>query len=275
MLWEEYYGKLYDWATSTAVSRMSQLESFGPPDEIIDAILTIGIDDEKGANRLLKKATAAGVKFSGDQLADIFPSCEEEWLNKAIQFSSDQFTTQDLEALYCFCDDEILIDIARKRRIRLPEELREETTAIYHRPVKISAPKPASWKSKYRSILHALEEAHGYLIQAYKLSISDVNGGNRAITVAKYACLVEAQPYIAEALQIWESMEPMYKEKIPLQNISINIGNATMWNNYLTGSVFTNLFVRKRIYKTTRNIELAMNTLRKLLSTQSPKSSMI
>ena len=47
MLWEEYYDKLGDWATSTAVSRISKLESFGPPNEIIDAINTIGFEDEK------------------------------------------------------------------------------------------------------------------------------------------------------------------------------------------------------------------------------------
>ena len=64
MLWEEYYDKLGDWATSTAVSRISKLESFGPPNEIIDAINTIGFEDEMGATRLLKKAITAGMKFN-------------------------------------------------------------------------------------------------------------------------------------------------------------------------------------------------------------------
>ena len=68
MLWEEYYDKLGDWATSTAVSRISKLESFGPPNEIIDAINTIGFEDEKGATRLLKKAITAGMEF--DRMAN-------------------------------------------------------------------------------------------------------------------------------------------------------------------------------------------------------------
>ena len=68
MLWEEYYDKLGDWATSTAVSRISKLESFGPPDEIIDVINTIGFEDEKGATRLLKKAITAGMEF--DRMAN-------------------------------------------------------------------------------------------------------------------------------------------------------------------------------------------------------------
>ena len=45
MLWEEYYDKLGDWATSTAVNRMSKLESFGPPDQIIEAVESIALDD--------------------------------------------------------------------------------------------------------------------------------------------------------------------------------------------------------------------------------------
>ena len=68
MLWEEYYDKLGDWATSTAVSRISKLESFGPPNEIIAAINTIGFEDEKGATRLLKKAITAGMEF--DRMAN-------------------------------------------------------------------------------------------------------------------------------------------------------------------------------------------------------------
>lgn len=123
MQWEEYYDKIEEWATSTAVSRMSQLTSFGPPDEIVDVINTIGCVDEKGAVRLLKKATAAGVKFSGEQLSDFCLFCDKEALNRAIVFSSDRFTAEDLEALYCNCEDALLIEIARKRGLQLPEDL--------------------------------------------------------------------------------------------------------------------------------------------------------
>lgn len=111
MQWDEYYEKIGDWATSTAVSRMSQLESFGPPEEIIDAISDISFDDEKGATRLLKKATAAGVKFSGEQLSDIFLCCDKEAFMDAVRFSADRFRTADLDALYSDCDDDFLIEL--------------------------------------------------------------------------------------------------------------------------------------------------------------------
>ena len=71
MTWEEYYEKIGDWSPSTMVNRMSKLSSFGPPEEIIEVIMEISFEDEKGATRLLRKATDAGIKFSGEQLADI------------------------------------------------------------------------------------------------------------------------------------------------------------------------------------------------------------
>lgn len=123
MRWGTYYEKLEDWTVSTAVSRMSQLESLGPPEEVTDAIGILGFEDEKGATGLLKKATSAGVKFTGDQLSEICLVCEEGVLNQAILFSADGFTGEDLEALYCNCDDDLLIRIAQKYKLALPEDL--------------------------------------------------------------------------------------------------------------------------------------------------------
>ena len=273
MLWEEYYEKINEWATSTAVSRMSKLESFGPPDEIIDAINIIAFDDEKGATRLLKKAISAGVKFSGDQLAELCLICDEEVLNRAIQFSSDRFTTEDLDALYCNCDDEILIRIAQKQKIQLPEDLIEEEEPedeevmepeeYCEEEVTLSA---QELSAEYDYLLDCLNAAHVHLVQAYKLSIPDISSKNRALTVTKYACLAEAQPHIANALDAWELLEPRYREKIPLQDIRLNIGNSTMWKNYFFDGFFTNLFVKRRIYKVTTNIENAIRVIRKLQS---------
>ena len=123
MQWEEYYEKVGQWATSTAVNKISQLESYGAPSEIIDAINTIGFDDSNGATRLLKKAINAGVKFSGEQLADLFLICDEEVVNRAIHFSADMFTSDDFENLYCVCDDDALVRLADKYELSLPEGL--------------------------------------------------------------------------------------------------------------------------------------------------------
>lgn len=125
MTWAEYYDKINDWAVSTAVSRISSLEDMGEPDEIVDALNIIAFDDEKGANRLLNRALQYNVKFSGENLTEIVNACSEERFMKAVYQSADEFTAQDLEELYGFIDDELIIDFAEKYCIPLPEELRE------------------------------------------------------------------------------------------------------------------------------------------------------
>ena len=266
MLWEEYYDKLGDWATSTAVSRMSKLESFGPPDEIIDAINTIGFDDKKGATRLLKKAIAAGVKFTGDQLSELYLICDEDVINHAIQTSSPHFKTEDLDALYGFRDEEVLIDIAKKQKIRIPESLAdyaEVSEEDFEEDVEppITAEELAA---EYDYILDCLQNAHGLLKKAYQFSLIDTNRKKRAATVLKYACIADAQSYISAALDTWNLLDLPNQDKQPLRGIWPNISNSTMWQNYLFEGFFTNMLVKREIRKVMKNIEAAYNMIRKL-----------
>lgn len=266
MLWEEYYDKLGDWATSTAVSRMSTLESFGPPDEIIDAINTIGFDDEKGATRLLKKAINAGVKFTGDQLSELFLICDEEVINLAIETSSRHFKTEDLDALYGFRDEEVLIDIANKQKIQIPESLADYAEAFEEDPEEDDAPPITSVElaDVYDYILDCLQNAHGLLKKAYQFSLIDTNRKKRAATVVKYACIADAQSYISTALDSWNSLDIPNQDKQPLRGIWPSISNSTMWQNYLFEGFFTNMLVKREIRKVMKNIEAAYNMVQKL-----------
>jgi hypothetical protein len=266
MLWEEYYDKLGDWATSTAVSRMSKLESFGPPDEIIDAINTIGFDDKKGATRLLKKAIAAGVKFTGDQLSGLYLICDEEVINHAIQTSSPHFKTEDLDALYGFRDEEVLIDIAKKQKIRIPESLADYAEVLEANSEEAIAPPitPEEFAAEYDYILNCLQKAHGLLKKAYQFSLIDTNRRKRAATVVKYACIADAQSYIATALDSWNALDIPSQNKQPLRGIWPNIRNSTMWQNYLFEGFFTNIMVKREIRKVIKNIEAAYHMIRKL-----------
>ena len=96
MRWYDYYEKINDWAVSTAVNKISSLEDMGDPDEIVDALNIIAFEDEKGATRLLNRALQHGVKFSGENLADISGLCAEDSFKKALYQSADAFTAQDL-----------------------------------------------------------------------------------------------------------------------------------------------------------------------------------
>ena len=126
MIWSDYYEKINDWAVSTAVSKISSLEDMGAPDEIVDALNIIGFEDEKGATRLLNRALQYGVKFSGENLADIAGLCAEDSFKKALYQSADAFSAQDLENLYGCVDDELIIDLAKRYKISAPADLADE-----------------------------------------------------------------------------------------------------------------------------------------------------
>jgi hypothetical protein len=265
MLWEEYYEKLSDWATSTAVSRLSTLESFGPSDEIIDAINTIGFDDEKGATRLLKKAINAGVKFTGDQLSELYLICDEEAINQAIKTSSRHFKTADLDALYGFSDEEVLIDIANKEKIQIPESLADYDEAFEADPEDDEPPITSEeLADEYDYILDCLQNAHGLLKKAHQFSLIDTNRKKRAATVVKYAHIADAQSYISAALDTWNLLDVPNQDKQHLRGIWPNISNSTMWQNYLFEGFFTNMLVKQEIRKVMKNIEAAYNMIRKL-----------
>ncbi len=126
MIWDDYYEKINDWAVSTAVNKISSLEDMGAPEEIVDALNIIAFEDEKGATRLLNKAVQYGVKFSGENLAEIVDLCAEESFKKALYQSADMFTAQDLEDLYGCVDDELIIEVARRYKISAPDDIAGE-----------------------------------------------------------------------------------------------------------------------------------------------------
>lgn len=147
MLWDEYYEKINDWAVSTAVNKISSLEDMGMPDEIVDAINIIAFEDEKGATRLLNRAIQYGVKFSGENLAEIVDLCAEESFRKALHQSADSFTTQDLDDLYGCVDDELILEVAKRYKIPAPSDIAEE----YEEELCPDTSTPITWSRFYNS----------------------------------------------------------------------------------------------------------------------------
>lgn len=145
MRWSEYYEKMNDWSVSTAVNKISSLEDMGAPDEIVDALNTIAFEDEKGATRLLNRALQHGVKFSGENLAEIVGLCAEESFKKALYQSADAFTAQDLEDLYGCVDDELIIDLAKRYKISAPADIADE----YEEELCPDAGTPILWSRFY------------------------------------------------------------------------------------------------------------------------------
>lgn len=145
MRWPDYYEKINDWSVSTAVSKISSLEDMGAPDEIVDALNIIAFEDEKGATRLLNTALQHGVKFSGENLAEIVGLCAEESFKKALFQSADAFTAQDLEDLYGCVDDELIINLAKRYKISAPADIADE----YEEELCPDISTPISWNRFY------------------------------------------------------------------------------------------------------------------------------
>lgn len=69
MTWAEYYDKFYDWSESTQISRLSSVKDFGSASEVCE--IAEAFCDEKIASRLIRKALAAGVKFSSEDVTNL------------------------------------------------------------------------------------------------------------------------------------------------------------------------------------------------------------
>lgn len=123
--WKEYYEKFYDWAESTQVRNLSYLTSIGNADEVAEIIIELQIN-VPAANRLLKKAVDKKLTFKVDDLIEFLCICNKELSTKAVYNSAKQLSNDDMEELYGFIDDEIIIDICNKNSLLLPEDLRED-----------------------------------------------------------------------------------------------------------------------------------------------------
>lgn len=123
--WDEYYEKFYDWAESTQVRNLSGLTSLGSADEVGEIIIELQVN-VPAANRLLRKAVEAKLAFSGSDLVEFACINDKELATAAVRNSAERLTAEDMESLYGEIDDEVIIEICKRRNILLPEDLREE-----------------------------------------------------------------------------------------------------------------------------------------------------
>lgn len=264
MTWEEYYEKIWEWAPSTMVSRMSKLTSFGDPEEVMEVIIEISFGDEKGATRLLRKATDAGVKFSGEQFAELSGCCEEGELIRAIRFSCDKFQDIDIENLYLCFDEELVVEIAKKRNLKLPVELLEEDDDLEEMDEVFSKEEIIE---SYDYVLQCLKAAHEKMILAYRLSISDVGSDKRGISILKHACLLEAEPFIDAARAALEEMESQVADTISIQNTRLNLGKWIGFHDVYGDGFLTDWMVQRRIKKMIEALEVAHKEIKKIRDT--------
>lgn len=110
--WDEYYEKFYDWATSTQIKHLSDLTSYGAPDEITEVAMELC--DEKAASRLVNRALDAGVRFGPAHVEDLNMSINEETIRRVVAGMEGAFTDDHLQDLAGCFDDDVFLTMIKK-----------------------------------------------------------------------------------------------------------------------------------------------------------------
>lgn len=98
MTWDSFYEKFFDWSESTQKARLSTLENFGDPDEVVEIAWEYA-QDQKLVSRFISNAVDAGVKFSTENIMDILYELSPDVQSKLVLFSQATFNSEQLEEL--------------------------------------------------------------------------------------------------------------------------------------------------------------------------------
>ena len=79
MKWSHLYEYYDGWSPSTLAKRLSSLEEYGTPDELIE--VAESACDEKAASNLIRKAVEAGVSFTPDEILELDGVIDSETLS--------------------------------------------------------------------------------------------------------------------------------------------------------------------------------------------------
>ena len=113
MTWETYYEKFYDWSESTAASYLSRLADFGPSAEVCE--IAQMFSEEAAANRLIRKALAAGVRFTAEEIGELDGVVPESLMPQLVQVGEREG--------YCLLKKDA--DRLKEYEIIIPEDVEE------------------------------------------------------------------------------------------------------------------------------------------------------
>ena len=120
MTWETFYDRFYDWADSTQVANISKLTDFGPSSEVCE--IATSFVDEKAATRLVKKALAAGVRFTSAEVLELDGCVSEALFPELVKTVSTKFTADELDTISVSLSEADLKAAAKKSGLELDED---------------------------------------------------------------------------------------------------------------------------------------------------------
>lgn len=117
MTWDDFYNRFYDWAESTQVSRISQIENFGDSDEVTEIANEYAYIGTKEVTRFIKRALSMGVKFSAENIRELIYNVDETIIFDLAKSHSTPFSQDDLDELYTYLNDKQLKQLAKSSKI--------------------------------------------------------------------------------------------------------------------------------------------------------------
>ena len=139
MTWEDYYDGFYDWAPSTQKSYTYRLSDFGPADEVWEIAQELSFNDNAFAAKFLEKASAAGVRFTPDQVLEMVGTVEKSVLSRIAEQTDVPFNREQLEDIYMMIDDASFQRISRRSGIDIFDD--EPVADDRQEPVQYILPK--------------------------------------------------------------------------------------------------------------------------------------
>ena len=118
MDWKTYYDRFYDWEESTQLRHMSSLTDFGPSSEICE--LACVFFDQKSANRLIKRALAANVRFTAEDVLDLDGVVDKSLMPQLIK-TVHPITADELDDFSLWLSEEDFRALAKKNHIHVDE----------------------------------------------------------------------------------------------------------------------------------------------------------
>lgn len=261
--WSRFYSTFYDWKPEYAKARLKFVTNFGTGDEVLEVVREL-FDDDNEISRFISRALDGGVRFTDDNLEELSGICNENIMNRAALQSAKLFTQESLEKLYGNVSDDIIIEIAKKQNLTLPDDLQEEEEDI--RDEVYSAIEAADYA------LECLIQAQSSMNDSRHVSFINMREKGFLTSLWKYTMLSEADEDIQQAQKALECLNDELKSLMENNGIKLKQGRLAsvidMWFDDGFLDAFTHLQInkaQKRISRAITQVENIKSELIKLL----------
>lgn len=133
----------------------------------------------------------------------------------------------------------------KKHKLRLPADLRECCEEWTEEDTRAEMPTMSrvELQGECDYVLQCLDIVREKMNLAYRLSISDVGSNKCSLSIAKHACLLEAEPFITEAKLVLESIGAQVQQKTKIQDITANMGKRIVISDIIGDGFFLEYLV--------------------------------